>query len=44
MLDTFRVASYRPSGQGVAGYEAAKGDSNRPDRHLYHRRNGGSGH
>lgn len=26
MLNTFRVASYGPSGQGEAGYEAAKGD------------------
>lgn len=44
MLDTFRVASYCPKGQGVEGYEAAKGDTNRPDSHLYHRRNGGAGH
>lgn len=43
MLNTFRVASYRPSGQGVAGYEAAKGDINRPNRHLCHRYNGGTG-
>ncbi len=43
MLDTCRLASYRPSGQGVAGYEAAKGDINRPDCHLYHCRYGSAG-
>ena len=32
MLDTLRLASYRPSGQGEVGYEAAKGDG-----YLYHR-------
>lgn len=44
MLNTFRVASYWPKGQGVAGYEAAKGDYYRPDRHVYHRHYGGAGH
>lgn len=44
MLNTLRVASYGPKGQGVAGYEAAKGDINRPDRHLCHRYNGGTGY
>jgi len=43
MLNTFRVASYRPSGQGEVGYEAAKGDTNRPDRHLYYRYYVGTG-
>ena len=43
MLNTFRVASYGPKGQGEAGYEAAKGDVNRADRHLYNRHNGGTG-
>ncbi len=43
MLYTRRLASYGPKGQGEAGYEAAKGDVNRPDRHLYHRCNGGAG-
>lgn len=43
MLDTCRLASYRPKGQGQAGYEAAKGENNRPDRHLYHRHYGGAG-
>lgn len=43
MRDNIRVASYRPSGQGEAGYEAAKGDDYRPDRHLYHRHYGGTG-
>ena len=28
-----RLASYVPKGKGEAGYEAAKGDVNRPDRH-----------
>lgn len=37
MLDTLRLASYRPSGQGEVGYEAAKGDGYRPDCYLYHR-------
>ena len=44
MLNTFRVASYGPSGQGEAGYEAAKGDINRPDRYLYHRHYGCTGY
>lgn len=44
MSTTSRLASYRPSGQGEEGYEAAKGDDNRPDRHLYHRCNGGTGY
>ncbi len=43
MPDNIRVVSYRPSGQGEAGYEAAKGDINRPDRHLYYCRYGGTG-
>ena len=43
MLDTCRLASYGPKGQGEAGYEAAKGDVNRADRHLYHRHHGGTG-
>ena len=43
MLDTCRLASYGPKGQGEAGYEAAKGDVNRADRHLYNRHNGGTG-
>jgi len=43
MLDTYRVVSYRPSGQGVAGYEAAKGDNYRPDRHLYYCHYGSAG-
>lgn len=43
MPDNVRVASYGPSGQGEAGYEAAKGGINRPDRHLYHRYYGGTG-
>lgn len=43
MLNTFRVASYRPKGQGEVGYEAAKGENNRPDRHLYHCHYGGAG-
>lgn len=43
MLITFRVASYRPKGQGEVGYEAAKGENNRPDRHLYHCHYGGAG-
>lgn len=44
MLNTFRIASYWPPGQGEAGYEAAKSDLNRPDRHLYHRHYGGTGY
>ncbi len=44
MLRNIRLASYRPLGQGEAGYEAAKGDNYRPDRHLYHRHYGGAGH
>jgi hypothetical protein len=44
MLDTCRLASYWPKGQGVEGYEAAKGDFNRPDRYLYHRHYGGTGY
>lgn len=44
MLNTFRVASYGPSGQGVAGYEAAKGDTYRPDRYLYNCHYGGTGY
>ncbi len=43
MLYTRRLASYVTERQGEAGYEAAKGDANRPDRHLYHRRSGGAG-
>lgn len=43
MLNTFRVASYGPSGQGVAGYEAAKGAYCRADRHLYHCPSGSAG-
>ena len=43
MLSIRRLASYRPKGQGEAGYEAAKSDINRSDRHLYHRRSGGAG-
>lgn len=44
MLNTCRVASYWPKGQGEAGYEAAKGDTYRPDRYLYHCHYGGTGH
>lgn len=44
MLNNIRVASYWPPGQGEAGYEAAKGDGNRPDCHLYHRYYGGTGY
>ncbi len=29
--------------QGEAGYEAAKGDVNRPDRHLFNRHSDGTG-
>lgn len=43
MLYTRRLASYGPKGQGEAGYEAAKGDVNRPERHLYYRRSDGTG-
>ena len=43
MLYTRRLASYGPKGQGEAGYEAAKGDVNRPDRHLFNRHSDGTG-
>lgn len=43
MLCIRRLASYRPKGQGEAGYEAAKGDVNRPDRHLFNRHSDGTG-
>ncbi len=33
----------RPKRQGEAGYEAAKGDANRPDRHLFNRHCDGTG-
>ncbi len=33
----------RRSRQGEAGYEAAKGDVNRPDRHLFNRHSDGTG-
>ncbi len=38
-----RLASYVPKGKGKQGYEAAKGDVSRPDRHLYYRRSDGTG-
>lgn len=44
MLNNLRVASYGPSGQGEAGYEAAKGDTYRPDRYLYNCHYGGLGY
>lgn len=43
MLSIRRLASYRPKGQGEAGYEAAKGDVNHPDRHLFNRYSDGTG-
>lgn len=43
MLCIRRLASYRPKGQGEVGYEAAKGDVNRPDRHLFNRHSDGTG-
>ncbi len=43
MLNTCRLASYGPKGQGEAGYEAAKGDDCRPDRHLFNRHCDGTG-
>ena len=43
MLSVLRLASYRPKGQGEAGYEAAKSDINRPDRHLFNRYSDGTG-
>jgi hypothetical protein len=43
MLCIRRLASYRPKGQGEAGYEAAKGDVNHPDRHLFNRYSDGTG-
>ncbi len=42
MRDNIRLASYRPTGQGEAGYEAAKGVHHRPDRYLYHCHHGGA--
>ncbi len=44
MLNNLRVASYGPLGQGVAGYEAAKGDTYRPYCHLYYCRCGSVGY
>ncbi len=43
MLHKRRLASYGPKGQGEADYEAAKGDVNRPDRHLFNRHSDGTG-
>jgi hypothetical protein len=43
MLSIRRLASYRPKGQGEAGYEAAKSDINRSDRHLFNRHSDGTG-
>ncbi len=43
MLSIRRLASYRPKGQGEAGYEAAKSDVNRSDRHLFNRHCDGTG-
>ena len=38
-----RLASLRAERQGEAGYEAAKGDVNRPDRHSFNRHSDGTG-
>ncbi|EIO0374213.1 DUF5431 family protein, partial [Salmonella enterica] len=43
MSRQLKISLLRAERQGEAGYEAAKGDVNRPDRHLYHRCNGGAG-
>lgn len=40
MLNTFRVASYRPDGQGEAGYEATKTGAYGANRYQYHPLNG----
>ena len=42
MLYTRRLASLRAE-RREAGYEAAKGDANRPDRHLFNRHCDGTG-
>lgn len=38
-----QVSLLRAERQGEAGYEAAKGDVNRPDRHLFNRHSDGTG-
>ena len=42
MLHKRRLASYVPKGKEKAGYEAAKGDVSRPDRHLFNRHSDGN--
>lgn len=37
MPNSIRLASYRPTGQGEAGYEMATFRLNCPGYHLYHR-------
>ncbi len=37
------VSLLRAERQGEAGYEAAKGDVSRPDRHLFNRHSDGTG-
>ncbi len=37
------ISLLRAERQGEAGYEAAKGDVNRPDRHLFNRHSDGTG-
>ena len=43
MLSNIRLASYWPMGQGEVGYEAVKGDFNRPGCYLYYRCYGSTG-
>ncbi len=43
MSRQLKISLLRAERQGEAGYEAAKGDVNRPDRHLFNRHSDGTG-
>lgn len=43
MSRQLKISLLRAERQGEAGYEAAKGDVNRPDRHLFNRHCDGTG-
>ena len=43
MSRQLKISLLRAERQGEAGYEAAKGDVSRPDRHLFNRHSDGTG-